>query len=120
MFFLIGFIVVAGSVVGGYLGSGGHLGVLWQPFEFVIIFGCAIGAFVVANPKQILTGTAKSFGKLIKGSAKPDTDTDYPWSGARSDRRRQRALADHQGVPGRRYQWYRLGYSGSAGLLPLV
>ena len=69
MFFLIGFIVVAGSVVGGYLGSGGHLGVLWQPFEFVIIFGCAIGAFVVANPKAILAGTAKSFGKLMKGSA---------------------------------------------------
>jgi chemotaxis protein MotA len=69
MFFLIGFIVVVGSIVGGYLGGGGHLGVLWQPFEFVIIFGCAIGAFVVANPKQILAGTVKSLGKLIKGSA---------------------------------------------------
>ncbi|MGF1639344.1 MAG: flagellar motor stator protein MotA [Rhodospirillales bacterium] len=67
MFFLIGLVIAAGSVVGGYLGGGGHLDVLWQPFEFVIIFGCAIGAFVVSNPKPILTGTVKSFGKLLKG-----------------------------------------------------
>lgn len=68
MLFIVGFIVVAGAVVGGYLGSGGHLFVLWQPFEFLIIFGCAIGAFVIANPKQVLSGTLKSFGKLLKGS----------------------------------------------------
>ena len=43
MFFIIGFIVVFGSVVGGYLALGGHLDVLWQPFEFVIIGGAAIG-----------------------------------------------------------------------------
>ncbi len=69
MLFLIGLVVVAASVVGGYMASGGHLGVLWQPFEFVIIFGSAIGAFVLANPMPILAGTAKSFGKLIKGPA---------------------------------------------------
>jgi len=67
MFFLIGLIVVGGCVVGGYLGAGGHLDVLWQPFEFVIIFGSAIGAFVIANPKPILSGVAKSFGKVLKG-----------------------------------------------------
>lgn len=68
MFFIIGFIVVSACVVGGYLGAGGHLEVLWQPFEFVIIFGAAIGAFVISNPKPILVGSAKSFGKLLKGS----------------------------------------------------
>lgn len=68
MFFIIGFIIVAASVAGGFMGAGGHLGVLWQPFEFVIIFGAAIGAFVIANPKAVLAGTAKSFGKLLKGS----------------------------------------------------
>ncbi len=67
MFFIIGFVVVAGCVIGGYMGAGGHLGVLWQPFEYVIIFGAAIGAFVIANPKPILTGVAKSFGKILKG-----------------------------------------------------
>jgi len=68
MFFIIGFVIVVGSVIGGYIGAGGHLGVLWQPFEFVIIFGAAIGAFLIGNPKTVVTGTAKSLGKLLKGS----------------------------------------------------
>lgn len=68
MLFIVGLIVVVASVIGGYMASGGHLDVLWQPFEFVIIFGCAIGAFVIANPKPVLIGTLKSFGKLLKGS----------------------------------------------------
>lgn len=67
MLFLIGVVVVAGCVVGGYLGAGGHLNVLWQPFEFVIIFGSAIGAFAIANPKPILGGVVKSFSKIVKG-----------------------------------------------------
>jgi chemotaxis protein MotA len=67
MFFIIGFVVVAGSVVGGYVALGGHLDVLWQPFEFVIIGGAAAGAFVIANPKSVIGATAKSFGILLKG-----------------------------------------------------
>ncbi len=68
MFFIIGFLVVCACVIGGYLGAGGHLEVLWQPFEFVIIFGAAIGAFLIANPAPVLTGTLKSLGKLLKGA----------------------------------------------------
>lgn len=41
MFFIIGFIVVFASVIGGYMGAGGHIDVLWQPLEFLIIFGPA-------------------------------------------------------------------------------
>lgn len=67
MYFIIGLVIVGGCVVGGYLGAGGHLDVLWQPFEFVIIFGAAIGAFIIANPKAILTGVARSFSKIFKG-----------------------------------------------------
>jgi chemotaxis protein MotA len=68
MFFIIGIVMVAGSVIGGYLAIGGHLDVLWQPFEFVIIAGAAIGSFVISNPKAILGGAAKSFGLLLKGT----------------------------------------------------
>jgi len=62
MFFIIGFLIVAGCVVGGYMA------VLWQPFEFVIIFGAAIGAFVIANPKPVLGGAAKMFGGAVEES----------------------------------------------------
>jgi len=68
MFFIIGLIVVFGSVGGGYLALGGHLDVLWQPFEFVIIGGAAIGQFVIASPKRVLGGFFGSFGTIIKGS----------------------------------------------------
>ena len=34
MYFTIGFILVFVSVIGGYVGIGGALHVLWQPFEF--------------------------------------------------------------------------------------
>lgn len=67
MFLVIGSIVVFACVLGGYVAMGGKLGVLWQPFEFVIIGGAAIGAFVIANPKTVIMGALKSMGTLLKG-----------------------------------------------------
>jgi len=67
MFFIIGLIVVIGSVAGGYLATGGHLDVLWQPFEFLIIFGAAIGGLLIGSPMKVVIGLAKSFGTLLKG-----------------------------------------------------
>jgi chemotaxis protein MotA len=67
MFFIIGFVIVFGSVVGGYLALGGHLDVLWQPYEFLIIGGAAIGQFIIASPKKVIGGVAGSMGKIIKG-----------------------------------------------------
>ena len=67
MFFIIGILIVIASVVGGFMGTGGHLSVLWQPLEFVIIFGAGTGAFIIGNPKSVLAGTAKALGPLLKG-----------------------------------------------------
>lgn len=68
MFFIVGLVVVVASVIGGYMANGGHLGVLWQPFEVLIIFGAAVGSFIVSSPASVLKGTAKSFPLLVKGS----------------------------------------------------
>ena len=38
MFFVIGLVVVIGSVLGGYMPHG-DIRVLWQPFELLIILG---------------------------------------------------------------------------------
>ncbi|MFO1189670.1 MAG: flagellar motor stator protein MotA [Alphaproteobacteria bacterium] len=67
MFFIIGTIVVIICVFGGYVAMGGHLEVLVQPFEFVIIGGAAAGAFIIASPKAVLTGSLKSLGLILKG-----------------------------------------------------
>jgi len=68
MLFIIGFIVVVASVIGGYVGAGGHLAVLWQPLEFVIIFGAGIGAFMISNPSIVVKGVLKNISKVIKGA----------------------------------------------------
>ncbi|PPD23437.1 MAG: flagellar motor stator protein MotA [Methylomonas sp.] len=68
MFVIIGYVVVVGCLLGGYLGAGGHLGVLMQPFEFIIIFGGAVGAFVVSNTPKILKAALGALGSAFKGS----------------------------------------------------
>lgn len=68
MLFIVGAIVVILSVIGGYMANGGHVAVLWQPFEFVIIGGAAIGAFLIANPKSLLSRIGGALGSMLKGS----------------------------------------------------
>ena len=68
MLVIIGMAVVIGSVIGGYVGNGGELGVLIQPFEWIIILGAAIGTFIIGNPKLVVAGVGKAMGTLFKGS----------------------------------------------------
>jgi len=67
MFLIIGVVVVFVCVLGGFVAMGGHLAVLMQPFEFVIIAGSSLGAFIIANPKSVIGGAAKSLGTAMKG-----------------------------------------------------
>jgi chemotaxis protein MotA len=68
MLFLVGVATVILCVIGGYLAQGGHLEVLFQPFEFLIIFGAACGAFIIANPMPVIKRTLGALGLLLKGS----------------------------------------------------
>ncbi|NQU61248.1 MAG: flagellar motor stator protein MotA [Rhodospirillales bacterium] len=66
MNFIIGLVVVVGSVLGAY-SVHGSLELLWQPLEFIIIFGGAFGAFLIANPMTVIKGVGKSLAKVVKG-----------------------------------------------------
>ncbi len=68
MMFIIGFVVVIGSVIGGYTMHHGNLAVLWQPNEFIIIFGAAIGSMLISSPGKVVKGVMKSFKYLLKGT----------------------------------------------------
>jgi chemotaxis protein MotA len=68
MFLIIGSLIVLGCVVGSYMALGGKLGVLWQPFELVIIGGSGVGAYIIANPKSILGKTMGGIGSIFKGA----------------------------------------------------
>lgn len=68
MMFIIGFVVVIASVIGGYVMHHGNLAVLWQPSEFIIIFGAAIGSMLISSPGKVVKGVVKSLKYLFKGS----------------------------------------------------
>ncbi|MEW6220310.1 MAG: flagellar motor stator protein MotA [Thermodesulfobacteriota bacterium] len=74
MFAIIGIVIVLVSVVGGYLLEHGNLHVLIQPIEMLIIFGAAIGGFVIASPLPIIKSVAGSMGRIFGGKTygKPD------------------------------------------------
>lgn len=65
MSFVIGLIVTMGCMLGGFAALGGHLIVLWQPWEFVIIMGSALGTFIVANPVKVIKDTGKAIMQAV-------------------------------------------------------
>jgi chemotaxis protein MotA len=66
MTFIIGMVIVFGCLLGGFAAMGGHIGVLWQPWEYVIILGSAIGTFFVANPMKVVKDSFKGIMEAIK------------------------------------------------------
>jgi len=64
---IVGFLIVVGSVFGGFVLSKGQLAALLQPFELLIIGGGALGAFVVSNPSKTVNAVLKGVPSLLKG-----------------------------------------------------
>lgn len=74
MLVIIGAVVVTLSILGGYVALGGKLGVLWQPFEVVIIGGSGLGAFILANNSTVLKRAISSYIGILKGPKYKKTD----------------------------------------------
>jgi len=74
MFSIIGVLVVLGSVIGGFLLEKGNLHVLFQPAEYMIIFGAATGSLLIASPPRILSAIIKNLPIVFfsKGLDKAD------------------------------------------------
>lgn len=64
---IVGILVVIVCVFGGFLGAGGHLHVIWQPFEVVIIGGAAAGGFIIANSMTTIKMTMKMATHALTG-----------------------------------------------------
>jgi chemotaxis protein MotA len=54
MLVIVGSLVVIASVAGGYMSHGGNLMLLYQPSEFVIIGGSALGLLIVGTPMSVI------------------------------------------------------------------
>ena len=63
----LGFLIVIGSVLGGYVLSHGQIAALWQPFELLIIAGSAFGAFLISNPFHLIKTTGKATFHMLIG-----------------------------------------------------
>ena len=73
MFVIVGYLVVIGGVVGGYLMAGGDLLVLNQPSEFLTIGGAAIGSLLVSTPPSVLSNAlAQIKGLFGAGTTKQE------------------------------------------------
>ena len=65
---LLGFVIVFFSVFGSFVALGGHLGALYQPFEFVLIGGAATGAYIASNSGKSVKLLMSSFPLIFRSS----------------------------------------------------
>jgi chemotaxis protein MotA len=63
-----GILLVFACVVAGYLMEKGHIAVLLQPSELLIIGGAAVGTVLTANPMHVLKDIVAGLVNVVKGS----------------------------------------------------
>ena len=65
---ILGWLVVLGSIFGGFALAGGHLAALFQPVELLMIGGAGVGAFFVGNTPKAIKATMKALPMLFKSA----------------------------------------------------
>jgi len=75
LFATIGIFVVLFSVIGGFLIEGGNISIIFQPVEFLIIGGSAVGAFIIISTPQKFKTIVSSVKEVF--FSKPYDTNDY-------------------------------------------
>ncbi|NKN34839.1 flagellar motor stator protein MotA [Agrobacterium sp. a22-2] len=65
---IIGFVITIGCILGGFMAMGGHIDVLIQPYELMIIGGAGIGGFIMANPMKVVKDSGKALAEAFKNA----------------------------------------------------
>jgi chemotaxis protein MotA len=65
---LIGLVFTLLCIGVSFFLMGGHLMVLFQPFEYIIILGSGMGAFIVANPMKVIKDSGKATLEALKNA----------------------------------------------------
>ncbi|KQR77753.1 flagellar motor stator protein MotA [Rhizobium sp. Leaf384] len=63
---IIGLVMTMGCILGGFIAMGGHMAVLNQPFELVIIGGAGIGGFIMGNSMKTVKDAGKALVEAFK------------------------------------------------------
>jgi chemotaxis protein MotA len=59
MILVIGYLIVLGATLGGFMLAGGQLLLLFPISEYIIIIGISIGLMVIASPLSLLKNIVK-------------------------------------------------------------
>jgi chemotaxis protein MotA len=68
MLAIVGIFLVFAAILGGFLMEKGHIAVLIQPAELLIIAGAASGTLLIANPIRLLKAIVAGLLAALKGS----------------------------------------------------
>ena len=74
MILILGYIIVLGSTLGGFMMAGGKIGLLFPISEYVIIIGISIGLMVIASPVSLLKNIVKKIKVAFRDQAVPTSD----------------------------------------------
>ncbi len=69
MFVIIGYVIVIGCMLGGFMMVGGNPGTLIHVNEYIVIIGCVLGAMIAGNPLPVFIRTIKGAIGTVKGPA---------------------------------------------------
>ena len=62
---IIGFVVVFGCVIGGFMAEHGPIERLMQPYELLIIGGAGLGTFIMSNSMKVVKDSGKAMGEAF-------------------------------------------------------
>ncbi|MGK9052260.1 flagellar motor stator protein MotA [Neorhizobium petrolearium] len=65
---IIGLVITIGCILGGFMAMGGHIDVLVQPFELMIIGGAGLGGFIMANPMKVVKDSGKALSEAFRNA----------------------------------------------------
>jgi chemotaxis protein MotA len=74
MILILGYIIVLGSTLGGFMMAGGKLALLFPISEYAIIIGISIGLMVIASPVSLLKNIVKKIKVAFRNQAVPTSD----------------------------------------------
>jgi chemotaxis protein MotA len=62
---IIGFVVIFGCVIGGFMAEHGPVERLVQPYELLIIGGAGLGTFIMSNSMKVVKDSGKALGEAF-------------------------------------------------------
>ncbi len=74
MILIIGYIIVLGATLGGFIEAGGKVGLLFPIAEYIILIGISIGLMVIAAPVNLLKHTIHKIQLALRTQVVPNSD----------------------------------------------